>query len=307
MANGEDEFVVKGLLEFAVESPKELERILRVGGKNRVTAETGMNARSSRSHAIFTIIVETKSQSTAQPGATHVRVGKLNLVDLAGSERQSKTGATGERLSQAIEINKSLVTLGMVINQLVEGAKHIPYRDSELTKLLSSSLGGSCKTVMIANVSPSSYNCDETIGTLRYASHAKKIKNTPKVNEDPKDSMLRAYEAELKRLRELLEAKKAGLPVGGLAAPSPSSDGHEITKELMEQLKKQTDEEVSRILADKGFAEQEIVKVREQMRQATQRSSAEKREREALEKKLKAMEGKLVGGGAQTLIDENQR
>lgn len=116
----------------------------------------------------------------------------MNLVDLAGSERQSKTQATGDRLKEATKINLSLSALGNVISQLVEGNhRHIPYRDSKLTRLLQDSLGGNTKTVMIAAISPSSYNSEETLTTLRYASRAKHIKNKPRVNQDPKDALLK--------------------------------------------------------------------------------------------------------------------
>jgi kinesin family protein 3/17 len=111
---------------------------------------------------------------------------------LAGSERQSKTHATGDRLKEATKINLSLSALGNVISQLVEGnSKHIPYRDSKLTRLLQDSLGGNTKTVMIAAISPADYNYEETLTTLRYASRAKHIKNKPRVNQDPKDALLK--------------------------------------------------------------------------------------------------------------------
>ncbi|KAJ1436664.1 kinesin-like protein, partial [Ochromonadaceae sp. CCMP2298] len=122
------------------------------------------------------------------------RVGKLNLVDLAGSEKPSQTGATGDRLKEANKINKSLSALGRVITALVDApSSHIPYRDSKLTSLLQNSLGGNTKTMMIAAVSPADYNYEETISTLRYADRAKKIKNKPMINEDPKNvaSLLR--------------------------------------------------------------------------------------------------------------------
>jgi kinesin family protein 3/17 len=126
------------------------------------------------------------------PTGEHIRVGKLNLVDLAGSERQAKTGATGDRLKEATKINLSLSALGNVISALVDGkSQHIPYRDSKLTRLLQDSLGGNTKTVMCANCGPAGYNFDETLSTLRYANRAKNIKNKPKINEDPKDAMLR--------------------------------------------------------------------------------------------------------------------
>lgn len=110
--------------------------------------------------------------------------GKLNLVDLAGSERQAKTGATGDRLKEATKINLSLSALGNVISALVDGkAKHIPYRDSKLTRLLQDSLGGNTRTLMIACVSPASRDYDETLSTLRYANRAKNIHNKPRINE----------------------------------------------------------------------------------------------------------------------------
>ena len=116
-------------------------------------------------------------------------------MDLAGSERQSKTKATGTRLDEAKSINLSLSALGNVIKALVDGVStHIPYRDSKLTRLLQDSLGGNTKTVMIAALSPADYNYEETLSTLRYADRAKSIKNKPKINEDPKDALLREYE-----------------------------------------------------------------------------------------------------------------
>lgn len=126
-------------------------------------------------------------------------------MDLAGSERQSKTGATGERLKEATKINLSLSALGNVISALVDGrCKHIPYRDSKLTRLLQDSLGGNTKTLMIACLSPADNNYDETLSTLRYANRAKNIKNKPRINEDPKDALLREYQAEIKKLRAIL-------------------------------------------------------------------------------------------------------
>lgn len=162
-----------------------------------------MNATSSRSHSIFTLFIEMSEKD--ENGEEKFKAGKLNLVDLAGSERQSKTEATGDRLKEAQKINLSLSALGNVISALVDGkSKHIPYRDSKLTRLLQDSLGGNTKTVMIAALSPADYNYDETLSTLRYASRAKQIQNKPKINEDPKDALLREYADEIKKLREVL-------------------------------------------------------------------------------------------------------
>lgn len=132
-------------------------------------------------------------------------MGKLNLVDLAGSEKQKKTGTTGVRLKEATKINLSLSALMNVITALVDGkSSHVPYRDSKLTRLLQDSLGGNVKTCMIANISPSEQSCEETLSTLRYADRAKRIKNKPKINEDPKDTLLRKYAEEIKLLKEQL-------------------------------------------------------------------------------------------------------
>ena len=181
------------------------EKLMDKGNKNRMTGATLMNADSSRSHSIFTINVEMCEQG--DDGEEHFRVGKLNLVDLAGSERQSKTGASGDRLKEATKINLSLSALGNVISALVDGkSKHIPYRDSKLTRLLQDSLGGNTKTLMIAAVSPAADNYDETLSTLRYANRAKNIKNKPKINEDPKDALLRQLQDEI----NLLKAQLAG-------------------------------------------------------------------------------------------------
>ena len=141
-------------------------------------------------------------------GNDKFKASKLNLVDLAGSERSSKTGATGDGMKEANKINLSLSALGNVISALVDGKiHHIPYRDSKLTRLLQDSLGGNTKTIMIAAVSPADYNYDETLSTLRYASRAKFIKNKPKINEDPKDTMLREMTDEIKKLKAMLEGK----------------------------------------------------------------------------------------------------
>lgn len=126
-------------------------------------------------------------------------------MDLAGSERQSKTGATGERLREATKINLSLSALGNVISALVDGrSRHIPYRDSKLTRMLQDSLGGNTRTLMVACLSPADNNYEESLSTLRYANRAKSIQNRPRINEDPKDALLREYQEEIKQLRALL-------------------------------------------------------------------------------------------------------
>ncbi|XP_059609769.1 osmotic avoidance abnormal protein 3 [Phlebotomus argentipes] len=190
---------VLGLSRHAVRSAMECEELLRRGGTSRVVGATLMNASSSRSHAVFTICIERLKAGIVR--------GKLNLVDLAGSERQSRTGAAGERLKEATKINLSLAALGNVISALAADAssKHVPYRDSKLTRLLQDSLGGGTRTLMIACIAPSTVDYEETLSTLRYASRAKRISNRPRLNEDPKDTMLRQYREEIDNLKALLE------------------------------------------------------------------------------------------------------
>ncbi|KAJ2958577.1 hypothetical protein NQZ79_g5845 [Umbelopsis isabellina] len=147
-----------------------------------------MNAESSRSHSIVQITITQKNLDT---GAA--KSGKLYLVDLAGSEKVGKTGASGQTLEEAKKINKSLTALGMVINNLTDGkSSHIPYRDSKLTRILQESLGGNSRTTLIINCSPSSYNEQETLSTLRFGIRAKTIKNKAKVNVDLSPAELKA-------------------------------------------------------------------------------------------------------------------
>ncbi|KAL1522454.1 hypothetical protein AB1Y20_017442 [Prymnesium parvum] len=195
---------VRDLTSYVVKTTRECDKLRDFGAKNRHVGATAMNQDSSRSHSIYTITVE--SCETRADGSTSIRMGKLNLVDLAGSERQSKTQASGDRLKEATKINLSLSALGNCISALVDGkSTHIPYRDSKLTRLLQDSLGGNTKTVMVANLGPADWNYDETLSTLRYANRAKNIKNKPKINEDPKDAMLREFQDEIARLRAKLE------------------------------------------------------------------------------------------------------
>lgn len=198
---------VKDLTSVVTKNVTEIEHVMAIGSQSRSVGFTNMNERSSRSHAIFVITVECSEEGP--DGQDHIRVGKLNMVDLAGSERQSRTGAKGKRLKEATKINLSLSALGNVISALVDGkSTHIPYRDSKLTRLLQDSLGGNAKTVMIATVGPSHMNFEESLATLRYASRAKNIKNKPRINEDPKDALLREFQAEIARLKAQLEERE---------------------------------------------------------------------------------------------------
>jgi len=179
---------VKGLLEIYVSSVQEVYEVMRRGGLARAVAATNMNQESSRSHSIFVITVTQKNTDTGS-----AKSGQLFLVDLAGSEKVGKTGASGQTLEEAKKINKSLSALGMVINSLTDGkSTHIPYRDSKLTRILQESLGGNSRTTLIINCSPSSYNDQETISTLRFGVRAKAIKNKAKVNAELSPTELKA-------------------------------------------------------------------------------------------------------------------
>jgi len=171
---------VKGLLEIYVSCVPEVYEVMRRGGTARAVAATNMNQESSRSHSIFVITVTQKNVETGSS-----KSGTLFLVDLAGSEKVGKTGASGQTLEEAKKINKSLSSLGNVINALTDGkSTHIPYRDSKLTRILQESLGGNSRTTLIINCSPSSYNDQETMSTLRFGTRAKSIKNKAKVNAE---------------------------------------------------------------------------------------------------------------------------
>ncbi|XP_056168163.1 kinesin-like protein KIN-12C isoform X2 [Syzygium oleosum] len=176
---------VENLKEHNVVTVRDIVKLLSQGAANRKMAATRMNSESSRSHSVFTCIIESHWEKDSM---THFRFARLNLVDLAGSERQKSSAAEGDRLKEAANINKSLSTLGLVIMSLVDLAhgkhRHVPYRDSRLTFLLQDSLGGNSKTMIIANVSPSTCSANETLSTLKFAQRAKLIQNNAKVNED---------------------------------------------------------------------------------------------------------------------------
>lgn len=200
-------YVAGGLREVPVKDATECATLVQQGDQRRAAAATKMNAVSSRSHAVLTLSLEAIAINDDDKRGNAIRRGRLHLVDLAGSERQTRTGATGDRLKEAASINLSLSALGNVISALAAGnGRHVPYRDSKLTRLLRDSLGGNARTLMIACVSPSDIDAEETLSTLRYAARARCIKNKPIVNEDPKDALLRQYQLELQRLRKLLDS-----------------------------------------------------------------------------------------------------
>ena len=226
---------VKDLTYITIKSTADIENCLERGNKNRHVGQTSMNDQSSRSHSLFTVYLEIEEKG--DNNQSRIKSGKLNLVDLAGSERVGKTNATGQTFDEGKKINLSLTALGSVIDALSQNRKYVPYKDSKLTRLLADSLGGNTKTVMFANISPASYNYDETLGTLRYASRAKLIKNAPVVNEDPKDALLRKYEEEIKALKEKL-ANGGNIDEILEEVSEESDDDNEVEEENKEIVKK---------------------------------------------------------------------
>ncbi|CAI4037183.1 hypothetical protein SMKI_02G0500 [Saccharomyces mikatae IFO 1815] len=206
--NNNSSIMVKGMQEIFINSAHEGLNLLMQGSLKRKVAATKCNDLSSRSHTVFTIttnIVEQDSKDHGQ-NKNFVKIGKLNLVDLAGSENINRSGAENKRAQEAGLINKSLLTLGRVINALVDHSNHIPYRESKLTRLLQDSLGGMTKTCIIATVSPAKISMEETASTLEYATRAKSIKNTPQVNQSlSKDTCLKDYIQEIEKLKNDLK------------------------------------------------------------------------------------------------------
>lgn len=230
---------VEDLAKLAVRSFPEIENLMDEGNKARTVAATNMNETSSRSHAVFTLTL-TQKKHDEETKLNMERVAKISLVDLAGSERATSTGATGARLKEGAEINRSLSTLGRVIAALADQssgkkgkASLVPYRDSVLTWLLKDSLGGNSLTAMIAAISPADINFEETLSTLRYADSAKRIKNHAVVNEDANARMIRELKEELAQLRAKLGG--GGGVVNGSGGPAEESyaPGTPLDKQLV--------------------------------------------------------------------------
>jgi len=226
--------LVQGMEESHIKSASKGIRLLREGSHKRQVAATKCNDLSSRSHTVFTVTVYTKR--TTETGEDYVSAGKLNLVDLAGSENIQRSGAENKRAAEAGLINKSLLTLGRVINALVDKSSHIPYRESKLTRLLQDSLGGRTKTCIIATLSPAKSNLEETISTLDYAFRAKNIRNKPQLNQIvSKKTLLKEFTAEIEKLKSELIATR-------------QRNGVYLTSETYEEIT--TESESRRILAE---------------------------------------------------------
>lgn len=273
---------VEGLSEWVVRSPKEVYGLIQRGTALRVTGSTRMNSTSSRSHALFIIIIEqneiskdrnNRPKAPGQKERRMFRVGKLNLVDLAGSERVRLSGAVGQRLEESKKINKSLSALGNVISALTEKKfrGHIPYRDSKLTRILEDSLGGNCKTTMMAMISPALMSFNESLSTLKFANRAKNIKNNALINEDlDEKTLLRRYEKELKRLRHELQTRNKNV----------------VDKRKLIEVEEQ-----------RRRAEQDKLQALISMERLSQSLMTEKEAKKRLEEKIRQMNEQLLIGG----------
>nr|XP_020446818.1 kinesin-like protein KIF15 isoform X1 [Monopterus albus] len=309
---------VEGAVEKFVNSAAEAYQVLSMGWRNRRVASTSMNRESSRSHAVFTMALESKESMNE---VVNIRTSQLNLVDLAGSERQKDTHTEGSRLKEASSINRSLMCLGQVIMALVDVSngknRHICYRDSKLTFLLRDSLGGNAKTYIIANVHPGSRCFGETLSTLHFAQRAKLIKNKAVINEDTQGNV-RQLQAEVKKLKEQLAQALASQAVdygrdiapGGPILPlGPSLEvQHDVSykgKFMAAVCLWRKREEEKRMLLEK------VAKLEEAWAQKDKFIHSSRmivRFREdhisRLEKKLKAGQGLLSDKESQALIDQ---
>ncbi|XP_054411139.1 kinesin-like protein KIF3A isoform X1 [Pongo abelii] len=316
---------IKDLSAYVVNNADDMDRIMTLGHKNRSVGATNMNEHSSRSHAIFTITIECSEKGI--DGNMHVRMGKLHLVDLAGSERQAKTGATGQRLKEATKINLSLSTLGNVISALVDGkSTHVPYRNSKLTRLLQDSLGGNSKTMMCANIGPADYNYDETISTLRYANRAKNIKNKARINEDPKDALLRQFQKEIEELKKKLEEGEeiSGSDISGSEEDDDEEgeigeDGEKrkkrrdqagkkkVSPDKMIEMQAKIDEERKALETKLDMEEEERNKARAELEKREKDLLKAQQEHQSLLEKLSALEKKVIVGGVDLLAKAEEQ
>ena len=301
-----------GLTHIPVHTVGEIALLMDKGSKNRSVGATLMNIDSSRSHCIFTINIETCKPGGNPDGSDQLRVGKLNLVDLAGSERQAKTGAIGQRLKEATKINLSLSALGNVISALVDGkATHVPYRDSKLTRLLQDSLGGNTKTLMVACISPADNNYDETLSTLRYANRAKNIKNKPKINEDPKDALLREYQEEIMKLKAMLAGQMPVTEISTLSqsvAPQAAQTDEQLNREKLEEeterIRQEYEAQLAEIKAQYEAEQSSKMKLQEEM--AKLRSEYESQLEEAEGRfRVSEINGSAVAEGTSLLVSNS--
>ncbi|KAL9913724.1 kinesin-like protein at 54D isoform 1-T1 [Glossina fuscipes fuscipes] len=222
-------FFVENLFNVDCQELDDLLAVLEEGMRNRAVGSHAMNDHSSRSHTILTVHIVSEQQTDG--GVFLSKHGKINFVDLAGSELTKKTMSAGKTLQEANNINKSLMVLGYCIASLSDNKKrfgHIPYRDSQLTKLLADSLAGNGVTLMIACVSPARYNFAETLNTLRYASRAKRIRTKPVIMMDPREALILSLKREIKSLEMENEHLKTVLHLHHELNSERKDEGEEV-------------------------------------------------------------------------------
>ncbi|NWZ92759.1 KI18A protein, partial [Nesospiza acunhae] len=268
--DGQQGVIVQGLTLHQPKSAEEILQMLDYGNKNRTQHPTDVNASSSRSHAVFQIYL--RQQDKTASINQNIRIAKMSLIDLAGSERAKATSAKGARFVEGTNINRSLLALGNVINALADpkSKKHIPYRNSKLTRLLKDSLGGNCRTIMIAAISPSSLFYDDTYNTLKYANRAKDIKSSLKSNVVSLDSHISQYakicneqKKEILLLKEKLreyEEKQASIPENRNTAELSNNQRIEIEryKEILKN-----------VFTNRGEIRKEYLKVEKKLKENT--------------------------------------
>ena len=275
---------VQGQKEVCVGSQEEVYEVLHVGQHNRAVSATGMNHQSSRSHSVFLLSVTSKNTRD-----NSTRSGKLYLVDLAGSEKVGKTGASGTTLEEAKMINKSLSALGNVIKALTSGKsgkdQYVPYRDSKLTRLLQESLGGNARTTLIINCSPSTYNEEETLSTLRFGNRAKTIINRATANVERSAAELKALlakaEAEIVRLKGIIRVLREGGDVPADADGVPSGSSSSSTLDL-DEVQRRLDAARQAAAADSAASSMKMLELSERLEAVQKQLEAVQDERTAL-------------------------
>lgn len=275
---------IQGLEEVGVSNAKEALAILTKGSERRAIAATKFNEHSSRSHAVFTLTVHSRESASTGTGDDVLRIGKMNLVDLAGSENIGRSGAKDGRAREAGMINQSLLTLGRVINALVDHASHVPYRESKLTRLLQDSLGGRTKTCIVATVSPARNNVEETLSTLDYALRAKSIANRPELNARmTRNALLKEYVSEIERLKaDVLAARERN----GIFLSEERWDAIEREREGVTQEREEARRQVE-------IAESQLRNVREEFEQSMEVLMRKESELGAVKEKLSKREEEL--------------
>ncbi|KAF3859787.1 hypothetical protein F7725_000042 [Dissostichus mawsoni] len=306
---------VKDLSSFVTKSVREIEHVMNVGNQNRSVGATNMNEHSSRSHAIFVITVECSELGV--DGENHIRVGKLNL-EVKDRPRLVLRGAA----QRSHEDQPVAFCSGNVISSLVDGrSSHIPYRDSKLTRLLQDSLGGNARTVMVANIGPASYNLEETLTTLRYSNRAKNIKNKPRINEDPKDALLREFQEEIARLKEQLEKRSGKKKRRRRRRGGEGSDGEDLEEgeteedeeegedkgDYWREQQEKLERERKAIMEDHSLVAEEKLRLLKEKEKKMEDLKREKDAGEMLSAKVKAMESKLLVGGKNIVDHTNEQ